>query len=91
MKWIVTQLTKTVNSFFALDSARHWSDNTGMKTQTAIDHFGSREALAAALGIGRTATYWGESVPILRQYHLQVVTDGKLRAETTSDRKKVAA
>ena len=74
-----------------LDFCRHRADNTRMKTQTAIDHFGSREALADALGIGRTATYWGETVPALRQYQLQVITAGKLRAETASDRKKVGA
>ncbi len=61
-----------------------------MKTQDVIDHFGSREALAAALGIGRTATYWGESVPILRQYQLQVITAGKLVANA-EERKRVAA
>lgn len=52
-----------------------------MKTQDAILHFGSREALAAALSIDRSATYhWGETVPLPRQYQLQVITDGKLVA-----------
>ena len=52
-----------------------------MKTKTAIDHFGSRQALADALGISREATYgWGEIVPELRQYQLQVITAGRLVA-----------
>jgi len=53
-----------------------------MKTQTAIDHFGSRTALAAAIGIDPSATHhWGEYVPELRQYQIQVVTKNKLKAE----------
>ncbi len=52
-----------------------------MKTKDAIDHFGGRQKLAAALGISREATYgFGEEVPLLRQYQLQVITAGKLVA-----------
>ena len=52
-----------------------------MKTKTAIDHFGSRKALAEALGISREATYgWGDFVPEQRQYQLQVITAGRLVA-----------
>ncbi len=52
-----------------------------MKTKTAIDHFGSRQALADALGISREATYgWGEIVPEQRQYQIQVITAGRLVA-----------
>ena len=52
-----------------------------MKTLDAIEHFGSRQKLAAALGISREATYgFGEYVPLLRQYQLQVITAGRLVA-----------
>ncbi|MFZ4539495.1 Cro/CI family transcriptional regulator [Propionivibrio sp.] len=52
-----------------------------MKTQQAIDCFGSRGELASRLGIDITATYhWGETVPELRQYQIQVLTCGKLIA-----------
>ena len=54
-----------------------------MKTQTAIDYFGSRKNLAEALGIKDVSSlsHWGEFVPILRQYQIQVVTKNKLKAE----------
>jgi transcriptional repressor of cell division inhibition gene dicB len=53
-----------------------------MKTQDAIDFFGSRNAIADALGIDRTATYhWGDTVPELRQYQIQVLSNGKLVAD----------
>jgi hypothetical protein len=52
-----------------------------MKTQDAIDHYGSRDALARALGLDRTATYhWGDEVPELRQYQIEVLSGGALRA-----------
>ena len=62
-----------------------------MNIQTAIDHFGSREALAAALGVGRTATYWwGDTIPENYQYKLQVITDGKLVATATGSQEDAA-
>lgn len=60
-----------------------------MKTQDAIDHFGSREALAKALDIDRSATHhWGEYVPEPRQYQLQVITAGKLVAKPFPKRER---
>lgn len=65
-----------------LDNSRQFADNSGMKTETAIKHFGSREALAAALGVSRTATYWSNGhVPEHHQYKLQVITAGRLVAD----------
>jgi DNA-binding transcriptional regulator YdaS (Cro superfamily) len=53
-----------------------------MKTQDAIRYFGSQAALARALGIGRASVNaWGESMPIDRQCQVEVLTDGKLRAD----------
>ena len=53
-----------------------------MKTQDAIKHFGGRQQLADVLGITRPAIYeWGETVPELRQYQIEVLSGGALRAE----------
>jgi len=53
-----------------------------MTTYEALCHFGGRDALAKALGISRVATYeWGEQVPLLRQYQIEVITGGALRAD----------
>ena len=52
-----------------------------MLTRDAVRHFGTLTALAAALGITRSAIYqWGRTVPELRQYQLESLTRGKLRA-----------
>jgi hypothetical protein len=53
-----------------------------MKKTDAIRHFGSQAALARALGIKRASVHsWGEEIPLDRQCQLEVVTDGKLRAD----------
>lgn len=53
-----------------------------MKTQNVIDYFGSRKATAEALGVDLSAiAHWGEFVPLLRQYQIQVITKNKLKAE----------
>ena len=76
----------------ALDICRQLADNDGMKTDLAIQHFGSRKALAAALGVGRTATYWwGETIPDIYQYKIQVLTDGALVAEKQKILEQVSA
>ena len=52
-----------------------------MKTQDAIDHFGGRREMAEAMDITPQSTHdWGEEPPLLRQYQLEVITKGKLRA-----------
>lgn len=62
-----------------------------MKTQDAIDYYGSRDALADALGIDRSATHhWGDDVPELRQYQLQVLTGGTLVAAAPQPASKAA-
>lgn len=59
-----------------------------MTTQEAIQHYGGRKALAAALNVWPQVIYtWGERPPMARQYELEVKTGGKLRA----DRDEVAA
>lgn len=53
-----------------------------MKTKDAVDFFGgSKTELANALGVDRSAiTLWGDEVPQLRQYQIEVLTNGKLKA-----------
>jgi transcriptional repressor of cell division inhibition gene dicB len=53
-----------------------------MTTDEAIRHFGSKAKLAAALGIWPHGIYkWGERPPILRQYQIQCLTEGLLKAD----------
>ncbi|MDR5867271.1 Cro/CI family transcriptional regulator [Halomonas koreensis] len=55
-----------------------------MKKADAIDHFGSPSKLAKALGITIQAIgQWGDTVPRSRQYELEVLTAGALRADTS--------
>ena len=43
-----------------------------MKTQEAVNHFGSIRKLAEALGLSVQAVYrWGEDVPPLRMYQIK--------------------
>jgi DNA-binding transcriptional regulator YdaS (Cro superfamily) len=47
-----------------------------MKTQDAIEFFGSRKAIADALGIWPQSVYnWDEEVPRLRAYQLREIMD----------------
>ena len=65
---------------------------SSMKTQTAIDYYGGRDELAKALGIDRSATHhWGDEVPLLRQYQLEVITKGDLVADVIATRHQEAA
>ena len=52
-----------------------------MTTQDLVEHFGSKIAIAKALGIWHTTiSSWGVYPPLGRQYELQVITNGKLKA-----------
>lgn len=54
-----------------------------MKTQAAAEFFGSKKKMAIALGISPGAvTMWGETVPEGRQYQIQIISKGKLKATT---------
>lgn len=55
-----------------------------MKTEDAIKHFdGKKIELAKALKISPSAvTMWGDEVPLLRQYQLERLTDGALKADS---------
>jgi DNA-binding transcriptional regulator YdaS (Cro superfamily) len=46
-----------------------------------VDHFGSRTALAKALGVSKSAiSEWKGVVPKTRAWQIEVVTDGRFRA-----------
>lgn len=57
-----------------------------MKTQDAIQHFGSQVALKRALNLKARQTIhaWGEFPPAGRQYQIEILTGGKLKAERTN-------
>jgi len=51
-----------------------------MRTDTAIQHFGSQAALARALGISQPSVAgWGAKVPWRRQLQLERLTNGALK------------
>ena len=53
----------------------------GMKTETAIEYFKTKTALANALGIKKQAiSEWREIVPFKRQLQLEQITNGELKA-----------
>lgn len=54
-----------------------------MTTQEAIDFFGGKREMAEALKITTQATYqWGDKPPLLRQFELERISGGKLKADT---------
>lgn len=66
-----------------LDNLFSSPHNRPMKTQDAINHFGGIKPLCKALGLkARQTIYtWGRYPPWSRQYQLEIITEGKLRAE----------
>lgn len=53
-----------------------------MNRADAINHFKGIAPLAKALGITYEAVrQWGDEIPELRQYQLELVTNGQLKAE----------
>lgn len=56
-----------------------------MNTAQAVAHFGSKKKLAEALGISPSAvTLWADTIPTLRQFQIQMLTSGYLKAEADS-------
>lgn len=52
-----------------------------MKTKDAIKHYGGIKPLSDALGIWpHNISRWGERPPMRRQYELEVLTKGALKA-----------
>lgn len=55
-----------------------------MKTKNVIRHFGTKTLVAKALGITKPAVgKWGKVVPELRQFQLEVITQGALKSDFT--------
>lgn len=53
-----------------------------MKLSEAVAHFGTEAEMARKLGIKPQAVYqWGDKVPMRRQYQIQLMTKGKLKAD----------
>jgi len=51
-----------------------------MTTKQAIEYFGGKKALAAALEIWpHNIARWGESPPLKRQAQIQLLTNGDLK------------
>ena len=47
-----------------------------------IEHFGSPSKLAAALNIKRQAvSLWKGRIPLMRQYQIEAITNGKFKAQ----------
>ena len=56
-----------------------------MKTEDAIEHFGTQTKLAAALDTNQsTVASWGEFPPQLRQLQIEHLTFGALKAEPSA-------
>lgn len=53
-----------------------------MKTELAVDYFGTKAAIADALDIKKSAvSQWGDTIPKGRAYQIEVLTGGKLKAD----------
>lgn len=63
-----------------------------MLKQEAIEHFGSQANLARALGVSRSAiSQWPDEVPEGRDYQIEILTKGKLKANRPRPAQTVAA
>jgi len=55
-----------------------------MKTADAIAFFGSKAALARAVGCHRVSVHqWGELVPAARQFEIEIKSGGALKSDYT--------
>ncbi|UJW20801.1 MULTISPECIES: Cro/CI family transcriptional regulator [Pseudomonas] len=53
-----------------------------MNIEDAVKYFGSKKKLADALGIRPSAvTQWGDDIPAIRQFQIQVISKNKLKAD----------
>lgn len=58
-----------------------------MTTSNAVKYFGSKAAIARAIGINKAAvSQWGETIPEGRAYQIEVLTGGKLKANPSQPR-----
>ncbi len=53
-----------------------------MKMEDALSFYGTKSALATALGVSKSAiTLWGDQVPPMRSCQLEKLTNGQLKAD----------
>lgn len=62
-----------------------------MNKKDAIEHFGSQQALADALGIKQPSVAAWKNIPAIRQIQLEAITEGALRADLPEYFRKQAA
>jgi hypothetical protein len=63
-----------------------------MKKAAAVEHFGSVRALAEVLGVTVQAVYdWGDDVPLGRDFQIEVLTRGALKAREGDASQQAAA
>ncbi|MCL9783639.1 Cro/CI family transcriptional regulator [Vibrio sp. S4M6] len=60
-----------------------------MKTIEVIEFFGKKADVAKVLNTTKQAiSNWGDEVPELRQYQIEVITDGEIKSDFTKKRVK---
>jgi hypothetical protein len=65
-----------------IDRAFGMPNNERMKTSEVVTFYGSKAALAAALGLRPPSiSEWGEFPPPLRQLQIEALSGGELKAE----------
>ena len=86
MKIIIAVSRRKIALAFYCECAHNYLT---MKTQDVIDFFGSRKKVAEKLGVKDVSaiSHWGDSVPELRQYQIQVLTKNKLKADADTSSK----
>jgi hypothetical protein len=62
-----------------------------MTKEQAIAYFGSGAELARVLGCSRQSVHGWREVPLGRQFQIEVLTDGALRAERSAAPKRQEA
>ena len=56
-----------------------------MKKNEVLSYFGSSTAVAKELGISKQSiSQWGAVIPRLREFEIERITKGKLKANTSS-------
>ena len=82
------------NKHYSFDFNARKSDTSGMNAQDLLEYFGTKAAIARALGVSSpSVAEWfdpGIGVPEGRQYQAQIATKGKLKADLPALRKKAA-
>lgn len=57
-----------------------------MTLKEAIEYFGTRSELAKKLNISLPAiSFWKNKIPMGRQYQIELMTNGELKADTESE------